>query len=198
MIRIAEMTAKMIIIREIAGTKVIIEIIKIIEIKNTTDVIMIICIPTEIEIETVVVVMTNIPIQSQVIKTTTVNNLECRIISNISNLHFWTRIQVICCLWKMHYSHSKHLWTIIKVVKSKLQTISVCHHIQHNSNLIRASLSKTLLSLPLWNLWPALWGQVFLMLINSNSSSSKGPQFWMKAFRLKINCRKTSTCFLIC
>ena len=197
MIRIAEMPAKTIIkeIAEIAGT---IEIIKIIEIKNTTDVIMIICIrTTEIEIDTVVVVMTNIPIQSQVIKTTTVNNLECRTISNISNLHFWIIIQVICSLWKMHYSHSKHLWTIIKVVKSKLQTILVCHHTL-NSNLIQAFLSKTLLSLPLWNLWPALWEQVFLMLINSNSSSSKGPQFWMKAFRLKINCRKTSTCFLIC
>lgn len=62
-ITIEEMTAKMIII-EIAG---IIEIIKIIEIKNTTDVIMIICI-TEIEIDKVVGKMSTLISLPQVTK----------------------------------------------------------------------------------------------------------------------------------
>lgn len=64
-ITIEEMTAKMIII-EIAG---IIEIIKIIEIKNTTDVIMITCI-TEIEIDKVVAKMSTLISLPQVIKIT--------------------------------------------------------------------------------------------------------------------------------
>jgi len=141
-IKIAEMTAKM-IITEIAG---IIEIIKIIEIKNTTDVIMTICI-TEIEIETVVVKMIILTSLLRVTKTTTVNNLEFSKISNISNLQFWIRIQVVCFLRRTHCSPSKHLWTITKVVRSKLQVKLVCHH-THNI-MIKVCLNKILLSLQL-------------------------------------------------
>ena len=147
-ITIAEMTAKMTII-EIAGT---IEIIKIIEIKNTTDVKMIICI-TEIEIEIDKVVVITIILISlpRVNRIFIVNNLECIKISHISSLRFWIRIQVICFLRRTHYSLSKLRWTIIKVVKSKHQVKLVCHHTL-NSNLIQvfqAFLSQILLSLQL-------------------------------------------------
>ena len=145
-ITIAEMTAKT-TIKEIAGT---IEIIKIIEIKNTTDVKMIICI-TEIEIDKVVVITIILISLPRVNRIFIVNNLECIRISHISSLRFWIRIQVICFLRRTHYSPSKLRWTIIKVVKSKHQVKLVCHR-THNSNLIQvfqAFLSQILLSLQL-------------------------------------------------
>jgi hypothetical protein len=78
-----EMTAEMTkIVTEIAGT--MIEIIKIIEIKNTIDVIMITC-TTEIVIDKVVVIIHTSLHQVTMVITVT---LECIRISNISSLHF--------------------------------------------------------------------------------------------------------------